>query len=76
MSIVNAQVVVRGLRGSIHSSPIPDIPLMCFALYLLFKGQRALHIAASNNNVEAAKLLLLNGANVNAKDDTVSISVC
>ena len=47
-----------------------------FALYLYFKGQRALHIAASNNNVEAAKLLLLNGAHVNARDYDVSISVC
>jgi hypothetical protein len=38
-----------------HFSPIPDIPLMCFALYILLKGQRALHLAARNNNVEAAK---------------------
>jgi ankyrin repeat protein len=49
---------------------------MCFALYLLFKGRSALQIASLQNNVEAAKFLLLNGANVNAKDETVSISVC
>ena len=49
---------------------------MCFALYLLFKGRSALHIASFQDNVEAAKCLLLNGASVNAKDETVSISVC
>ena len=49
---------------------------MCFVLYMLFKGWSALHNAAWNNNVKAAKLLLLNGANVKAKDNTVSISVC
>jgi hypothetical protein len=50
MSIVNAKVFVRELGGEgggvggevglerIHSSPIPDIPLMCFALYILLKG--------------------------------------
>jgi hypothetical protein len=47
-----------GLEG-FHSSPIPDIPLMCFALYILLKGRSVLHIAAINNNVEAAKLFLL-----------------
>ena len=31
-------------------------------------GESALHIAATHNNVDAIKLLLLNGANVNAKD--------
>ena len=80
MSIVNANVVVRGLGGvgleGFHSSPIPDIPLMCFALYILLKGRHALHIAAINNNVEAAKLFILNGADVNANDFAVSISVC
>jgi ankyrin repeat protein len=49
---------------------------MCFVLYLLFKGRSALLIATKKNNAEATKLLLLNGANINAKDDTVSISVC
>jgi len=49
---------------------------MCFVLYILFKDWSALHIATKKNNVEAAKLLLLHAANVNAKDDTVSISVC
>ena len=77
---MNANVVVRELGGvgseGFHSSPIPDIPLKCFALYLLFKGERALHIAARNNNVEVVKLLLLNGAKVNANDYDVSISVC
>jgi hypothetical protein len=71
--------IVRGIGVGLegfHSSPIPDIPLMCFALYILFKGQRALHIAASNNNVEVAKFFLLNGANVYANDYDVSISVC
>ena len=72
MSIVNANVVVKGF----HSSPIPDIPLMCFALYILLKGRHVLHIVAINNNVEAAKLFLLNGADVNADDCAVSISVC
>jgi ankyrin repeat protein len=36
----------------------------------------ALHIAAKDNNIDAAKLLLLNGANVNATDIYVSTSVC
>jgi ankyrin repeat protein len=55
---------------------ISNIPLMCFALYILFKAWSALHIAARYNNVEAAKLLLLNVANVNATATiTVSISV-
>jgi ankyrin repeat protein len=49
---------------------------MCFDLYILLKGRPALHIAAINNNVEAAKLFLLNGADVNANDWAVSISVC
>ena len=49
---------------------------MCFALYLLFKGERALHIAARNNIVVVVKLLLSNGAKVNASDLGVSISVC
>ena len=49
---------------------------MCFALYILFKGWSALHITAENRNVEAAKLLLLKGANVNATTITVSITVC
>jgi len=49
---------------------------MCFVLYLLFKGLSALHIAVLSKNVEAVKLLLLNSANGNAKDDTVSISIC
>ena len=49
---------------------------MCFTLYILFKGESALHIAARNNNVEGAKLLLLNGGNVNATTLDVSISVC
>ena len=49
---------------------------MCFVLYLLFKGWSALHLAARDTNAEAVKLLLLNGANINAKDDTVSIYVC
>ena len=49
---------------------------MCFVLYLLFKGRSALYISALKGNVQAAKLLLLYGANVNAKDDNVSISVC
>ena len=49
---------------------------MYFVLYLLYKGWSPLHIAASNNIVEAAKLLLLNGANVNAKGNHVSISAC
>jgi ankyrin repeat protein len=49
---------------------------MCFALYLLFKGRSALHIASFQDNVQAANILLLNGANVNAKDKAVSISVC
>ena len=49
---------------------------MCFVLYLLFKDRSALYIAVLKDNVEAAKLLLLYGANVNAKDDTVSISAC
>ena len=49
---------------------------MCFALYILLKAWSALQIAARDNNVEAAKLLLLNGANVNATTTiTVSISV-
>jgi hypothetical protein len=64
-----------GLEG-FHSGPIPDIQLICFALYILLKGRHALHIAAINNNVEAAKLFLLNGADVNANDCAVSISVC
>jgi hypothetical protein len=46
------------------------------ALYLLLKGKSALHIAATDNNVDAIKLLLLNGASVNAKDYCVSIFVC
>jgi ankyrin repeat protein len=49
---------------------------MCFALYILLKGRHPLHIAAINNNVEAAKLFILNGADVNANDFAVSISVC
>jgi ankyrin repeat protein len=49
---------------------------MCFALYILLKGRQPLHIAAINNNVEAAKLFILNGADVNANDFAVSISVC
>ena len=54
---------------------------MCFVLYLsttfhlLFKNWSALHKAAKNNNVEATKLLLKNGANVNAEDYDVSISI-
>ena len=72
MSIVNANVVVKGF----HSSRRPDIPLMCFALYILLKGRHVLHIAAIHNFVEAAKLFILNGADVNANDFAVSISVC
>jgi len=49
---------------------------MCFVLYLLFKDRSALYIAVLKNNAEAVKHLLLYGANVHAKDDTVSISVC
>jgi ankyrin repeat protein len=49
---------------------------MSIALYILIKGRHPLHIAAINNNVEAAKLFLLNGADVNANDCAVSISVC
>ena len=49
---------------------------MCFALYILLKGWSALHITARNNNVETDKLLLLNGANVNATTINVCISVC
>jgi hypothetical protein len=77
---MNANVVVRELGGvgseGFHSSPMPDIPLMCFALYILLKGRHPLHIAAINNNVEAAKLFLLNGADVNANDCAVNIFVC
>ena len=40
---------------------------MCFALYILFKGWSALHVTTRNNNVEVAELLLLQGANVNAR---------
>ena len=47
---------------------------MCFALYILFKAWSALHIAARYNNVEAAKLLLLNGANVNVTT-TINVSI-
>jgi hypothetical protein len=55
---------------------ISDIPLMCFALYILFNCWSALHITARGNNVEAVKLLLLHGANVNATTTLiVSISV-
>ena len=49
---------------------------MCFALYILLKDRHALHVAVINNNVEAAKLFLLNGADVNANDSAVSIFVC
>ena len=49
---------------------------MCFVLYLLFKDWSALHVAAMNNSVEAAKRLLLNGASVNATTNFVSIFVC
>jgi hypothetical protein len=77
---MNANVVVRELGGvgseGFHSSPMPDIPLMCFALYNLLKGLRPLHIAASNKKVEPAKLFLLNCENVRANDYHVSISVC
>ena len=52
------------------------MPLMSCALYILFKGKSALHIATTDNNVDAIKLLLLNGASVNANDYDVSISVC
>ena len=52
------------------------MPLMSCALYLLFKGKSALHIATTNNNAGAIELLLLNGANVNANDYDVSIYVC
>ena len=52
------------------------MPLMYCALYLLFNGKSALHIATTDNNVDAIKPLLLNGANVNAKDYGVSISIC
>jgi ankyrin repeat protein len=44
------------------------------SLYILLRGRPALHIAAVNNNVEAAKLFLLNGADVNANDWAVNIS--
>jgi len=74
--LFKVRVIHIPVYSDFHSSPIPDIPLMCFALYLLFKGQRALHMAAHNNNVEVVKLLLLNGAEVNASDLYVSISVC
>jgi ankyrin repeat protein len=48
---------------------------MRFTLYILFKGWSALHTVAKYNYVETAKLLLLNGANVNATTTiTVSIS--
>jgi hypothetical protein len=63
-----------GLEG-FHSSPIPDISLMCFALYILLKGRHVLHIATTNNNVEAAKLFILNGADVNANDFAVSLYI-
>lgn len=49
---------------------------MSFVLYLMLKGESALHIAATNNNVDAMELLLLHGANVNAIDYDVSIFVC
>ena len=58
-----------------HSDDVFIISLAT-ALYLLFKGWSALYIAVSNQNVEVAKLLLLNEANVDATTIDVSISVC
>jgi len=73
LSVVSGVFGLEILEISLYY--ISDIPLMAFVLHLSFKGWSALHFAARDNNVEIVKLLLLNDANSNATESSVSIAI-